>query len=171
MTLEQSALFAILVAVFALLIWGRWRYDLVAFAALLAGVLTGVVPAERAFSGFGHPAVVVIALVLLVSRGLVLSGVVDLIARHTIDPGRPLAVHIAVMATLAAALSAVMNNVAALALLMPLDLQAARRAGRPPGLTLMPLAFASILGGMITLIGTPPNIVVAAYRGQALGEP
>lgn len=129
MTLEQSALFAILVAVFALLIWGRWRYDLVAFAALLAGVLAGVVPAERAFSGFGHPAVVVIALVLVVSRGLVLSGVVDLIARHTIDSGRSLAAHVAVMATLAAALSAVMNNVAALALLMPLDLQAARVAG------------------------------------------
>lgn len=171
MTFEQSALFTILAAVFLLLVWGRWRYDLVAFAALLAGVLAGVVPADRAFSGFGHPAVVLVALVLVVSRGLVLSGVVDLLARHTLDPERPLGRHIAVMAGLAAGLSAVVNNVAALALLMPLDLQAAKRAGRAPGSTLMPLAFASILGGMITMIGTPPNIVVATYRGQALGEP
>src|SRR5690606_10163576 len=71
----------------------------------------------------------------------------------------------------AAALSAVMNNVAALALLMPLDVQAAAKAGRSPALTLMPLSFASILGGMITLIGTPPNIIIAEFRADALGEP
>ena len=171
MTTDQILLFAILGAVFALLVWGRWRYDLVAFAALIAAVLTGVVPTDRAFSGFGHPATVVVALVLVVSRGLVQSGVVELIARHLLDPERPVGRHIAIMAGLAAILSAVMNNVAALALLMPLDLEAARRAGRPPGTTLMPLAFASILGGMITLIGTPPNIVVASYRETALGAP
>ncbi len=171
MTTDQILLFAILGAVFGLLLWGRWRYDLVAFAALTAAVLLGVVPTDRAFSGFGHPATVVVALVLVISRGLVQSGVVELIARHLVDPERPLARHIAIMAGLAASLSAVMNNVAALALLMPLDLEAARRAGRHPGTTLMPLAFASILGGMITLIGTPPNIVVAAYRETALGTP
>ncbi len=171
MTTDQILLFAILGTVFGLLLWGRWRYDLVAFAALVAAVLLGVVPTERAFSGFGHPATVVVALVLVVSRGLVLSGVVELIARRLVDPERPVGRHIAIMAGLAASLSAVMNNVAALALLMPLDLEAARRADRHPGTSLMPLAFASILGGMITLIGTPPNIVVAAYRETALGTP
>ena len=75
------------------------------------------------------------------------------------------------MSGLAAGLSALMNNVAALALLMPVDMQAAKKAGRSPSLSLMPLSFASILGGMITLIGTPPNIVVAEFRGDALGEP
>ena len=75
------------------------------------------------------------------------------------------------MATVSAALSAVMNNVAALALLMPIDLQASEKSERNPGLTLMPLSFASILGGMITLIGTPPNIEIATFRGEALGEP
>ena len=171
MTTDQGTLFGILFFVFTFLIWGRWRYDLVAFVALLAALLTGVVAKEDAFSGFGHPATVIIALVLIVSRGLSNSGVIELLARYVIDASRKLATHVAIMAGLAAALSAVMNNVAALALLMPLDLQAAKKSKRSPSLSLMPLSFASILGGMITLIGTPPNIVVAEIRGTALGEP
>ena len=169
-TTDQLLLFGLLLFVFVFLIWGRWRYDLVAFVALLAALLMGLVPADRAFSGFGHPATVIIALVLVVSRGLSNSGVIELLARFFIDSGRKLASHIGIMAGLAASLSAVMNNVAALALLMPLDLQAARKSGRSASLSLMPLSFASILGGMITLIGTPPNIVVAEFRGDALGE-
>jgi di/tricarboxylate transporter len=154
-----------------MLIWGRWRYDLVAFIALLAGLLTGVVPVSEAFSGFGHPATVIIALVLIVSRGLSNSGVIELLARYFVDASRKLSAHVGIMAGLAAALSAVMNNVAALALLMPLDMQAAKKSGRSPSLSLMALSFASILGGMITLIGTPPNIVIAEFRNDALGEP
>lgn len=171
MTTDQLLLFGLLFFVFVFLIWGRWRYDLVAFVALLVALLTGIVPKEQAFSGFGHPATVIIALVLIVSRGLSNSGVIELLARYCIDASRRLAAHISIMSGLAAALSAVMNNVAALALLMPLDLQAAKKSGRSPALSLMPLSFASILGGMITLIGTPPNIVVAEFRGDALGEP
>ena len=171
MTSDQTLLFGLLLFVFAFLIWGRWRYDLVAFVALLIALLTGLVPKDQAFAGFGHPATVIIALVLIISRGLSNSGVIELLARHVIDAGRRLATHITIMAGLAAALSAVMNNVAALALLMPLDLQAAKKSGRSPSLSLMPLSFASILGGMVTLIGTPPNIVVAEFRGDALGEP
>ena len=170
MTTDQTILFGLLFLVFVFLIWGRWRYDLVAFIALLAALLTGVVPKELAFSGFGHPATVIIALVLIVSRGLSNSGVIELVARYLVDASRKLATHISIMSGLAAALSAVMNNVAALALLMPVDMQAARKAGRSPSLTLMPLSFASILGGMVTLIGTPPNIVIAEFRGDALGE-
>ena len=170
MTAEQSILFALLLVVFAGLIWGRWRYDLVAFVALLVALLTGVVPKEQAFSGFGHPATVIIALVLIVSRGLSNSGVIELLARYMIDASRKLAAHITIMSALAASLSALMNNVAALALLMPVDLQAAKKAARSPSLTLMPLSFASILGGMITLIGTPPNIVIAEFRNDALGD-
>ena len=170
MTTDQILLFALCFFVFVFLIWGRWRYDLVAFVALLAGILLGLVPVDRAFAGFGHPATVIIALVLVVSRGLSNSGVIELLARYFVDAGRKLAAHVSIMSGLAAALSAIMNNVAALALLMPLDLQAAKKSGRSPSLTLMPLSFASILGGMITLIGTPPNIVVAEFRGEALGE-
>ncbi len=170
-TTPQILLFAILLLLFALLIWGRWRYDLVAFSALVVALVAGVVPAERAFAGFGHPATVVIALVLVVSRGLSNSGVVEYLAGKVVDPARALFAHIAIMSGLASVLSAVMNNVAALALLMPVDLEAAAKAKRSPALTLMPLSFASILGGLVTLIGTPPNIIVATFRGEALGEP
>ena len=168
---DQNILFTLLFFVFVFLIWGRWRYDLVAFSALLIAAFAGVVPAGDIFSGFGHPAVVVIALVLIVSRGLSNSGVIELLSRHMLDASRKLGAHIGIMAGFAAVLSAVMNNVAALALLMPLDMQAAAKAKRSPALSLMPLSFASILGGMITLIGTPPNIVIAEYRGSVMGEP
>ena len=171
MTTDQLILFALLLFVFVFLVWGRWRYDLVAFVTLLAALLTGVVPANQAFSGFGHPATVIIALVLIVSRGLSNSGAIELLARTVINTTRSLAAHIGIMSILAAGLSAIMNNVAALALLMPLDLYAADKAKRSPSLSLMPLSFASILGGMITLIGTPPNIVVAEFRGAELGQP
>jgi di/tricarboxylate transporter len=168
---DQNILFILLFFVFALLIWGRWRYDLVAFSALLVAAAAGVIPGSNVFSGFGHPAVVIVALVLIVSRGLSNSGAIELLSRYLIDGSRKLGTHIGIMAGFAAVLSAIMNNVAALALLMPLDMQAAAKAKRSPALSLMPLSFASILGGMITLIGTPPNIVVAEYRGSVLGEP
>jgi di/tricarboxylate transporter len=171
MTTHQIILFCLLGAVFGLLIWGKIRYDLVAFGALIVAVIIGVVPQESAFEGFGHHATVIIALVLIVSRGLSNSGAIELIARYVIDAGRSLFVHISVMSGVAAALSALMNNVAALALLMPIDIQAAAKAKRSPSLSLMPLSFASILGGMITLIGTPPNIIIASFREEALGEP
>ena len=168
---EQIILFALCFAVFVMLIWGRWRYDLIAFSALMVALVAGVVPMEDAFSGFGHPATVIIALVLIVSRALCNSGVIEWIARYLVDGSRSLSLHIGLMSGFAAALSALMNNVAALAVLMPVDLHAAAKAKRSPALTLMPVSFASILGGMITLIGTPPNIVISEYRNDVLGEP
>ncbi|MEM9968948.1 MAG: SLC13 family permease [Pseudomonadota bacterium] len=171
MTLDQIVLFSLFAAVFALLLWGRFRYDVVAFSAFLLGVVLGVVPAQNAFSGFGHPATIIVALVLVVSAGLVRSGAVLLITRTLVDAGRGLGAHIALMGAVGGLLSAFMNNVAALALLMPVDVQTARKAERSPGLSLMPLSFATILGGMVTLIGTPPNILIAAIREEALGAP
>ena len=167
---DQTLLFCLLGIVFALLVWGRIRYDLVAFGALVVAIVIGVVPQEDAFSGFGHHATVIIALVLIVSRGLSNSGAIELIAQLVVAGGRSLLVHIGLMSVVSAALSAIMNNVAALALLMPVDLQAARKAGRSARSSLMPLSFASILGGMVTLIGTPPNIIIASFREDALGE-
>ena len=171
MTTEQGMLFALIGALFVFLIWGRYRYDLVAFGALLIAYLLGLVPTDEVFAGFGHPAVIIIALVLIISRGLYLSGAIEMMAGALLDGTRSIGRHIGVMAGVSAALSAVMNNVAALALLMPIDLQASEKTDRNPGLTLMPLSFASILGGMITLIGTPPNIVIAIFRSEALGDP
>ena len=171
MNTDQALLFALILLILIFLVWGRFRYDLVAFGALVAGYLLGVIPEAEVFSGFGHPAVIIIALVLIVSRGLSRSGAIEAVALRMLDSSRGLQAHIGLMAGISAVLSTVMNNVAALALLMPVDIQAARRLRRSPALTLMPLSFASILGGMVTLIGTPPNIVVATFRADALGEP
>ena len=171
MTLNQIILFSLFGLVFVMLIWGRLRYDIVAFSALLVAVVLGVVPSSEAFAGFGHPATLVVALVLVVSAGLVRSGAVFLITRTLINASRSLGGHIALMGFVGGVLSAFMNNVAALALLMPVDIQTAHKAKRAVGLSLMPLSFATILGGMVTLIGTPPNIIIAAIREQELGEP
>jgi di/tricarboxylate transporter len=170
-TQPQIYIFAILGTLLILLIWGRLRFDVVAFTALLLGVLAGVVPPARAFAGFGHPATITVAAVLVLSRVLSQSGAVDPAARAL----RPLEIwrtaHIAGLAGLGAVLSAFMNNVGTLGLLMPVALQSARRLKRPAGLLLMPLSFGTILGGLITMIGTPPNIIIATFRTQVAGEP
>ncbi|MDO5641260.1 MAG: SLC13 family permease [Paracoccus sp. (in: a-proteobacteria)] len=171
MTIPQITLFAIFAAVMVLMYSGRWRHDLVAFAGLMAGVVTGVVPANEAFSGFGHPATMVVALILIATAALMRSGAVAALARMLVKDGRPVSLHILVMSGIGAFLSGFMNNIAALALLMPIDMEVARRAGRAAGLTLMPLAFATILGGMLTMIGTPPNIIVSGFRQDVLGAP
>ena len=173
MTSEQIILFIIMGGVLGLLVWGRIRYDLVAFSALALAVIVGVVDKDNAFSGFGHPAVIIIALVLSVSRVLSQSGAVDMLTRNVVSASRGITAHIAIMGFVGATLSAFMNNVAALALLMPVDMTAADKAKRTASATLMPLSFATILGGMVTLIGTPTNIVIAQYRGEATynGQP
>ena len=148
MTQDQIILFALFGSVFGLLLWGRFRYDIVAFAALMVGVVLGVVDSKHAFDGFGHPATLVVALVLVVSAGLVRSGAVFLITRTLVDASRSLGAHITLMGAVGGILSAFMNNVAALALLMPVDIQTARKAGRGPGLSLMPLSFATSSGSL-----------------------
>jgi di/tricarboxylate transporter len=171
MTLDQALLFGLFAAILAMLVWGRFRHDLVAAGGLLIAVALGLVPQDAAFSGFSNPAVVIVALVLVASRAFENSGALGIITQWTADDTRPVGRHIAMTGGLAAALSAVINNVAALALLMPMDVQAARKAGRPPSMTLMALSFATILGGMTTLIGTPPNIIASAIREKQLGAP
>ena len=131
---DPLALYAVLVSVFALLVWGRFRYDVVALSALVAAVLLGVVPAKEAFVGFGHPATVIIALVLIVSAALSHSGAVDLIGGLVAGKPRSVPAHIGWMAGIGGAVSGFVNNVAALALLMPVDLKAASEARRSPAL-------------------------------------
>lgn len=152
-------------------VWGRIRYDFVALLALFAGVLTGVVAPEEAFAGFGHPAVITVAAVLVLSKGFQQSGLVDGIARLALKAGGAVTVQVLVLSLSVAVLSAFMNNVGALALLLPVALRMAREHGHAPSLLLMPLAFGSLLGGLLTLIGTPPNVIVSSYRAQVLGEP
>lgn len=170
MTQDQLLIIAVLVATIAMFLWGRWRHDMVAIASLLACVLTGLVPASQAFLGFSHPAVITVACVLVLSRGLQTSGVTDLIARRVLPQASGPTLTIAALTGLAAVLSAFMNNIGAMAMLMPIAIQISIKQGLPPGQVLMPVAFGSILGGMTTLIGTPPNLIVSGFRVQASGE-
>ncbi|HEX6883579.1 MAG TPA: SLC13 family permease [Planctomycetota bacterium] len=167
MSAEQLLVLAILAATVAAFLAARWRHDMVAVGALLACVVAGLVPAEQAFLGFGHPAVITVACVLILSRGLQSSGAVDVLARHVLPAQAGPTVSIGALVALGTLLSALMNNVGALALLMPVAVQLAARLGLPPGKVLMPLAFGSILGGMTTLIGTPPNVIVSGFREAA----
>ncbi len=166
MTQDQGIFLAILASTIALFVWGRWRHDMVAVAALLACVAFGLVDRETAFEGFGHPAVITVACVLILSRALQTSGAVDAIAQRIIPSNAGYFTTLAALTSLGAVLSAFMNNVGALALLMPIAIQMAARHDISPGKVLMPLSFGSILGGMTTLIGTPPNLIVSGFRRE-----
>ncbi len=166
MSPEQFQLLAILAATIALFLWGRWRHDIVALTCLLACVFAGLVPSAEAFAGFGHPAVITVGCVLILSWGLQATGAVDVLAHRLLPSARGPMLTIAAITGLGAVLSAFMNNVGAMALLMPVAIQIARRLELPPGKVLMPLSFGTILGGMTTLIGTPPNLIVSAFRAK-----
>ena len=155
----------------ALFIWNRWRYDIVAGVALMAAVYTGLVPTEHAFDGFAHPAVITVASVLVISQALQASGVVSLFLRYMAFARKNVLSQIATNCGITALMSAFMNNIGALALMLPVTIRDARKAKRPASGLLMPLSFASLLGGMITLIGTPPNIMIATFRADQTGEP
>ena len=166
----STLIFIILGLTLAAFMWGRFRYDLVALAALLGSVMLGLVPTDEAFKGFGHPAVITVAAVLVISRGFERSGVVDIIANQVLKVGERLLLQLLVLVGTVVVLSGVMNNVGALALLLPVAMRLAREHNTSPSLLLMPLAFGSLLGGLTTLIGTPPNIIIATYRGNITGE-
>ena len=169
--MQTAILLAVLAATLGLFIWGRIRYDAVALLALLTLVLAGIVEPAQAFLGFGHPAVVTVAAVLAVSRALANAGVVDLLAGSLSRVGRHPVLLVGALCLVTALLSAFINNVGALALLLPVAIRMARERELSPSLVLMPIAFASLLGGMTTLIGTPPNIIVATFRAREVGEP
>lgn len=176
MSTDQVAICLIIITTFILFVWGRWRYDIVSIVALFTLVLVDkilggessllIADPSQAFLGFGHPAVVTVATVLIISRALQNSGVVDLIARSVKPFTNNKITHISSLSGVIAILSAFMNNVGALALMLPVTLKTAWEQKRSPSILLMPIAFASILGGMITMIGTPPNIIIASLRKE-----
>ncbi len=171
MTTDQLTLAIILCATMFLFIWNRWRYDIVAGMALMACVYTGIVPVEKAFEGFAHPAVITVASVLVISQALQSSGIVDVFLRYLAYARGSTTSQIAANAGITAGLSGFMNNIGALALMLPVTLRDARKAKRSASTLLMPLSFASLLGGLTTLIGTPPNIIIATFRDNNVGEP
>lgn len=166
MNLDQGIVFAVLGITLALFVWNRLRFDVVSMLALLAMAFTGLVPADELFSGFGHPAVITVAAVLVISQGLVNGGVVDAIARLLGRIGHRPTLQVLTLTSVVALCSGFINNVGALALLMPVAIWMSRDAGRSPSMLLMPLAFGSLLGGTVTLIGTPPNIIISSYRPE-----
>ncbi len=174
MSIDQISIFIILALTFMLFIWGHWRYDIVSIIALcilfIADVILGgsksslIIDPSSIFLGFGHPAVITVAAVLVISRCLRNSGVVDLIARKIEPFSSKQLIHITSLSGVVAIFSAIMNNVGALALMLPVAIKTSVKQKRSPSIILMPLAFASILGGMITMIGTPPNIIISTFR-------
>ncbi len=171
LTVPQATVFGTLLFVLVLLVHGRIRYDIVALLALFIVTLTGVVGWDQAFLGFAHPAVITVAAVLVISRGLQNAGLIDLIARWLSRFGDEPALQVSALTGLVTVLSALMNNVGAIALLMPVGTRMARRSGRSPAPLLLAMAFGSLLGGLITLIGTPPNIIIAYYRAEHAAGP
>ena len=166
---DQNVLVVTICILVGLLIWGRWRYDAVTLVALAALVLFEVIPINSAFSGFGHPAVIIVALVLLISRGLQESGFVGLIGGQLSKIPLSENQFLLVILVTAAALSSFMNNIGAMAILLPVTIAVCQQNNWNPPKFLMPLAFASILGGMNTMIGTPPNIIISQYRETYTG--
>jgi len=139
LTLEIGFIFALLIAVLALFIWGRWRYDVVALLALLAVAILGLVSPEDAFSGFGHPAVITVAAVLEISRGLINSGAIGALSRWVSRIGKETTVQILTLTLIVCVLSAFINNVGALAIMMPVAIRMARKCDKSPAIFLMPL--------------------------------
>jgi len=171
MTADSLTILVILGVTMGLFVWNRLRYDVVAGLALMATVYTGLVPMDHAFDGFSHPAVITVAAVLVISQALQSSGVVELFLRLLARARGTLTHQLAANCGITLVLSAVMNNIGALALMLPVTLRDAARSRRSPRQLLMPLSFASLLGGLITAIGTPPNIIIATFRGEQVGEP
>ena len=171
MTLHQGLAFGLIGVTLLLFIWGRLRYDLIALGSVLTGVLIGVVPAAHAFDGFKSDVVVIIASALVVSAAFERSGIVELALRPLLSRLKSEQTQVPALAAATALLSMGTKNVGALAILMPVAQQLSRRTGTPISRLLMPMSFASLLGGLVTLVGTSTNIIVSQVREQALGKP
>ncbi|MBW6463036.1 MAG: SLC13 family permease [Firmicutes bacterium] len=169
---NQYLVYLVLVLTLVFFIWGRLRYDVVALLSLLSLTVVGVIPGDEAFTGFSHPAVITVAAVLILSRGLMNSGVVDSISRGMSRINKNQTLQLGVLVGAVTVCSAFMNNIGALALFMPVAIRMARKGSRSPSIYLMPLAFGSLLGGLMTQIGTPPNIVISIFREETVvGKP
>ncbi|HEX4508255.1 MAG TPA: SLC13 family permease [Alphaproteobacteria bacterium] len=171
MTLPQIEALSILVIMLGLFASDRLRYDLVGGLALTAAALTGIVPPDRVFSGFSNSVIIIIASVLVLSRAIELSGVIEAVIRRILGSTTSTSVQVGVLTTAVAGLSAFMKNVGTLGIFMPIAIQIAERSRRPPSRYLMPLAFGSLVGGTMTLIGTGPNLIISTVRQELTGRP
>lgn len=168
---QRLVVFVVLGCTIGLLVWGRWRYDLVSVIALLCLAVTGILPPAQVFAGFASPAVITIAAIMIVGRALWSAGIVDatsrLITRHVKHPR----FQFMALTGLLGLCSTIISDVGALSVFLPIAVQVAKKEGRALGPVLMPLAFSAILGGIVTLTGTTPNILISSYRAQVTGRP
>src|SRR5919112_1465215 len=171
MTHQQILAFAIVAGMMALFVWGRFRYDLVAALSLLAAVVVGIVPADKAFSGFSDDIVIIVASALLVSAAVAKSGVLEAGLNRLTPFLGTTQMQVIVLVGSVTVLSAFVKNIGALAMMLPVAFQMARRTKTSPSCLLMPMAFGSLLGGLVTLVGTSPNIIVSRVRGELTGTP
>lgn len=168
--MELYIVFGTLILALILFVWGKFRHDLVAVFCLLILTISRIIPFEEAFLGFAHPAVITVAVILVVSKALQDSGLIDILGQKVMQLGNNLTLQISLLSIIVCVASAFMNNVGALAIMMPVAIQIAQKSGHSPSSILMPISFASLLGGMTTLIGTPPNIIIASFRANEVGE-
>jgi len=161
----------IMLLALVLFVSDRIRPDAVALLMLLLAWLTGLVSLEEALAGFGNPAVVIVAAVLVVGRAVEYTGAAQAMTGLFVPKVPFVSIRIGGVLLMGAVLSAFMNNIAALAITMPVALAVAREHKLPNGAVLMPLAFATILGGMTTLIGTPANLIISSVREDRVGAP
>ena len=167
---DQLILSLVIIGLLVFFISGKYRYDYVSLGALALLILFDVIKIENAFIGFSHPAVITVALVLLISKGLQDAGL-SAVTGNIIGRFSPSETQFLFLVMfIAAILSSFINNIGAMALLLPITLSTCQKMGWHAGKFLMPLAFASILGGMNTLIGTPPNIIIAEFKETYTGE-
>jgi di/tricarboxylate transporter len=171
MTVPQFLAFSIMAAAMGLFVWGRLRFDLVALLALLAAIAIGIVPPDKAFSGFSDDIVIIVASALLVSAAVERSGVVEDVFQRISPYLTTTTIQVAVLVGTVTVLSGFVKNIGALTMLMPVVFFIVRRTESTPSNLRMPMAFGSLLGGIVTLIGTSPNIIVAREREQIVGEP
>src|SRR6185437_15264545 len=169
--LHQIEALAIVAGMLVLFASDRLRYDLVAALCLCAAILTGVVPAEKAFTGFSNPVIIIIASVLVISRAVAASGVVEVWMRRALRRLHSTTLQVGALTAAVTFLSAFVKNVGALGVFMPVAIQAAERRNRPVSRYLMPLAFGSLIGGTITQIGTSPNVLISEVRQEVVGQP
>lgn len=171
MTLPQGLAFGLVGLTIAAFVWGRFRYDLIALGALLAGLVIGVIPAEAAFDGFRNDITIIIAAALVVSAAFSRSGIVELVLRRLLPLLKTEKTQSPALTLAVTLLSMVTKNVGALAIMLPVALSLSRKTGTPPSRLLMPMAFGAMAGGMVTLVGTSPNIIVSGVRADLLGQP
>lgn len=169
MTMPQILSFAVTFVMMAAFVWGRYRYDLVAAAALLLALAVGIVPFDKAFSGFSDDIVIIVGSALLVSAGIARSGIMELAIARFAPKLSGVRSQLALLVIVVTCLSAFVKNIGALAIMIPIAFQFARRSGTSPSIFLMPMAFGSLLGGLMTQVGTSPNIVVSRVREQLTG--